>query len=238
MGLLDDLRRRDPAGLHHFLWSNHLACAASYEISKRFGASNLNPSRLILFREIIDHLGRSGLNPAVEIQSVFEIGCSVGHLLRHIELDVFPSALTLHGLDIDERAIAAGMDHLQSVKSRVKLFAADVTAAGRVMSDQIYDLTLCCGVLMYMSEAIAEEAIRLMLSHTSRLVGIICLDGPEFDGVMSANSVTRSHDGAFLHDVHRMVQRAGGRIVCSKRVGAEISGSSPSNVILAEPPGV
>jgi hypothetical protein len=45
MGMLDDLRRNDPDGLHRFLWSNHLAYAASYEIKRRFGVSKLNPSR-------------------------------------------------------------------------------------------------------------------------------------------------------------------------------------------------
>jgi hypothetical protein len=236
IGLLDDLRRRDPEGLHRLLWSNHLAYAGSYEVSKRFGASNLNPSRLLLFSEIVEHLCSQGLNPLVDIRSIFEVGCSVGHLLRHLEVDVFPSAQVLHGLDIDEYAIEAGMHHLRSVNSRAKLYAADVTAAGQIMGHHAYDVILCCGVLMYMSEAIAEHTIRVMLSHASRLMAIICLAHPESTEATSEASVTRSHDGAFLHNVERMITRAGGRIVRSKWVGTETSGSSPSYLILAEPP--
>src|SRR5580765_7361917 len=49
MGMLDHLRRRDPVQFHRFLWSNHLAYARTYEIPARFGASNINPTRHILF---------------------------------------------------------------------------------------------------------------------------------------------------------------------------------------------
>src|ERR1044072_4799706 len=49
MGMLDDLRRRDPVALHRFLWSNHLAYAASYEVPRRFGDANINPTRHALF---------------------------------------------------------------------------------------------------------------------------------------------------------------------------------------------
>jgi hypothetical protein len=49
MGMLTDLGRRDPIALHRFLWSNHLAYAASYEAPHRFGASNINPTRHALF---------------------------------------------------------------------------------------------------------------------------------------------------------------------------------------------
>jgi hypothetical protein len=43
MGMLHDLHRNDPVGFHRFLWSNHLAYARTYEIPRRFGASNINP---------------------------------------------------------------------------------------------------------------------------------------------------------------------------------------------------
>src|SRR5258705_13827524 len=76
IGMLDDLRRKDPDTLHRFLWSNHLAYAATYEISRRFGPSNLNGSRRILFDEMRSYLLSHGFDPGKRVRSVFEIGCS------------------------------------------------------------------------------------------------------------------------------------------------------------------
>jgi SAM-dependent methyltransferase len=235
IGLLDDLRHRDPEALHRFLWSKHLAYARTYEVSRRFGASNVNPSRHILFNEMAAYLSRQGVDPRMDIRSIFEVGCSTGHLLRHLESEVFPSAQVLHGLDIDQYAIGAGMAHLRSLNSRVKLFTADMTAVAQIMGDQAYDVVLCCGVLMYVREDIAEQTIRAMLSRAHRLMGIICLAHPKSKGSTSNVSVARFHDGAFMHNVHRMIVRSGGRIVCSRWVGTEVSGSSPSHAILAVP---
>jgi hypothetical protein len=236
MGLLADLRRRDPDALHRFLWSNHLAYAASYEIPKRFGPSNINPSRRILFSEIVTHLRSQGINPQADIRSIFEVGSSMGYLLRHLEVEVCPAAEVLHGLDIDEYAVETGMAYLGALESKVKLFAGDMAMAEQVMGNQFYDLILCCGVLMYVNEATAQEVVRAMFRHSTCLVGIICLADPDCHKAAPSRSITRSQDGAFIHDVDEMVRRAGGRVVSSRLVGTDISGSSSSYVILAEPP--
>src|SRR5262249_3822932 len=76
IGMLDDLRRRDPDALHRFLWSNHLGYAASYEVPCRFGATRLNPSRRILFSDMVDHLRSRGIDPRLDVRSIFEVGCS------------------------------------------------------------------------------------------------------------------------------------------------------------------
>ncbi len=236
VGMLDDLRRRDPDALHRFLWSNHLAYAASYEIPKRFGAPNINPSRHLLFRDILAYLSASGVDPREDVRSVFEIGCSMGYLLRHLEAEVFPSAAVLHGIDIDRHAIEAGTAHLGSLQSKVKLFAADMAAAEHVMGGREYDLVLCCGVLMYVNQKTAEQVVRTMFSHARRLVGLICLAHPRGEHARPAASEVRELDGALIHDVGSMIRRANGRVVSSKWVGTSTSGSSPSYVILAEPP--
>jgi hypothetical protein len=140
MGMLDDLRRRDPDAFHRFLWSNHLAYARSYEVSRRFGAHRLNPSRHILFDDMVRHLRARGVDPRTHIGSVFEVGCSMGYLLRHLETEVCPAAEILHGLDIDAHAVETGMQHLSSLRSKVKLFAADLADAPRVMAGRSYDL--------------------------------------------------------------------------------------------------
>jgi hypothetical protein len=54
--MLTDLRRHDPVAFHRFLWSNHLAYAASYEVPHRFGASKINPTRHALFDGMSTHL--------------------------------------------------------------------------------------------------------------------------------------------------------------------------------------
>jgi 2-polyprenyl-3-methyl-5-hydroxy-6-metoxy-1,4-benzoquinol methylase len=236
IGMLDDLRRRDPDALHRFLWSNHLAYAATYEVSRRFGPSNLNPSRRILFDEMHSHLLSHGFDPGKKVRSILEIGCSMGYLLRHLEVEVFPSAETLHGIDIDEYAVTTGMAHLSSLQSKVKLSVADMAAADRVIGDRTYDLVLCCGVLMYVNERTADEVVRLMCSRANCLVGIICLAHPEDHRTAPVRSAKRSSDGAFIHDVDQMIRRAAGTIVRSTFIGTEISGSSPSYAILAVPP--
>jgi SAM-dependent methyltransferase len=233
MGMLDDLRRHNPDALHGFLWSNHLAYAKSYEISDRFGASNVNPSRRILFDDITGHLRSRGLDPRRDIRSVFEVGCSMGYLLRHLEVEVFPSSSTLHGLDIDSYAIETGQKHLRSVQSRVKLHLTDMAAAEDVMGNRIYDVVICCGALMYVNESRAAHVVRTMLLHSGHLVGLICLAQTGQGHASRQRSETRVSDGAFIHDVDGMIHRAGGRVLSSKWIGSSTSGSSPAYVILA-----
>jgi SAM-dependent methyltransferase len=232
MGMLHDLHRRDPVGLHRFLWSNHLAYAQTYEVHQRFGAANINPTRHLLFRNLTEHLRARGADPGKDVQSVFEVGCSMGYLLHHVEKEVFPSATILHGIDIDEYAVRTGSAHLSSLGSRVQLFAADMESAEDVMSGRKYDLVLCCGVLMYVNEAIAEKVVRTIFANAGRLVGLICLarlaDECGCPGV-------RTSDGAFIHNVDQMIRRAGGRVVSADWVDTSVSGSSPSHVIVAEP---
>ena len=236
LGMLDDLRRRDAGAFHRFLWSNHLAYAATYEVDQRFGEENLNPSRRILVQNIDSYLRSRGADPAANIRSVLDVGCSMGYLLRHIEVGLCPSAEILHGLDIDEYAIQAGMAHLSAVQSNVKLFAGDMADARRFAGGRSYDLILCCGVLMYSDEDTAYEVVRTMLAAAGYLVGIIALANPAESGSRGGRSTARPSDGAFIHDVKGMISRAGGKVVGSQRIDTDVSGSSPSFAILAEPP--
>jgi 2-polyprenyl-3-methyl-5-hydroxy-6-metoxy-1,4-benzoquinol methylase len=229
MGMLTDLRRRDPVALHRFLWSNHLAYAARYEISHRFGASKINPTRHALFDSISAHLRSRGLDAGSEIRSVLEIGCSQGYLLRHLETTMFPSATILHGLDLDAHAIRTGSEHLNSLGSRVKLFAADMEASETIIGSETYDVVLCCGVLMYVNPDIAEKVVRMMFARVVRLVGLICL------APVNGRHGVRASDGAFVHDMDPLIHKAGGRVLSSCWIGTSTSGSSPSHVIVAEP---
>jgi SAM-dependent methyltransferase len=229
MGMLTDLRHSDPVALHRFLWSNHLAYAARYEAPHRFGASKINPTRHVLFNSISAHLRSRGIDAGREIRSVLEIGCSQGYLLRHLETTMFRSATILHGLDLDAHAIKTGSEHLDSLGSRVKLFAADMEMPEKIIGGGIYDVVLCCGVLMYVNPIIAERVVRMMFSRAVRLVGLICL------APLKGQHGLRESDGAFVHDMDSMIDRAGGKVLSSRWIGTTTSGSSPSHVIIAEP---
>jgi len=235
MGLLDDLRRTDPDALHRFLWSNHLAYAARYQVSRKFGRHNINPTRRLLFRQMHDYFRARGIDPHHQVRSVFEVGCSMGYLLRHVEEEIFPRAGILHGLDIDRHAIESGMAHLNGLDSRVRLHHADLENTARMMAGRKYDVVFCCGVLMYVNQQMAQEVIRTMFRHARWLVGMICLAPPEGDRAPTGASSPRDSDGAYIHDVKHMIREAGGRTVFSEWIGTKVSGSSPSHVILAEP---
>jgi SAM-dependent methyltransferase len=230
MGMLEDIRRRDPTALHRFLWSNHVAYATTYEVGQRFGPDRINLTRHMLFHNIGDLLRSRGMDPSKEIRSVLELGCSAGYLLRHLETEVFPSATVLHGIDIDCHAIQSGAAHLNGLGSKVELFAADLESADRIIGDRTYDIALCCGVLMYLSEAIAEKLVRTMLIHAGNVIGLICLPFQD----RQERSPVRASDGAFVHNVGMMIDRAGGRVISSSLVDAETPGVNPSHLILAE----
>jgi SAM-dependent methyltransferase len=235
MGALADLRQQNPEVLHRFLWSNHLAYAARYEVAQKFAPQHLNPTRRILFRQILAYFRSRGLDAREQIRSVLEVGCSLGYLLRHIELHMFPEAAPLHGIDIDRYAVETGKSYLRSVNSRVELFEADMTRTGEITGNRPYDLVLCCGVLMYVNEKTARETLGTMFALSRRLAGIICL-APGANREATPSSEIRNVDGAYVHDIHRMIRESGGSLVSSTFVDTATSGSSPSHVVLATPP--
>ena len=102
--LLRDFADLDPNEFHRFLWSHHLAYAETYDVSSRFGPAHLHPSRQIFFEGLVGALARRGIAPTA-VRSVFEAGCSLGYLLRHLETEAFTSATLLEGNDIDRFAV-------------------------------------------------------------------------------------------------------------------------------------
>ena len=115
--LLQDFARSDPDGFHRFLWSNHRGHAGTYEVAQRYGDENIEPTRRILFEEICSALRTRGVTPERDVRSVFDAGCSLGHVLRMAETRVFPSAVELRGVDVDSYAIHTGSAYLQQIGS-------------------------------------------------------------------------------------------------------------------------
>jgi SAM-dependent methyltransferase len=231
--LLADLKTEDPNAFHRFLWSRHLAYAASYEVTGQFGSANIDPTRHILLKDIAAHLRSNGLDPARDIQSVFDVGCSLGHVLRYVETDIFPAASTLRGLDIDDYAVKTGTSHLRRLNSRIELTTADMVKTDSVMGQQHYDVVLCCGVLMYLDEKEARGVVRTMISHAKHAVGIICLGHPHIDNAFLNHSGIRPFDGSFIHNLDRMILQAGGRVISRRWGEVSTRGGSSACIVVA-----
>ncbi len=72
---------------------------------------------------------------------------------------------------------------------------------------------LCTGVLMYLTEQPAAAAVKTMLRHTDVLVALAGLAHPEIDNRELQRSTVRRDDNSFIHNLDRMVEAAGGRVL-------------------------
>ena len=218
MTIIRDWAEKDNNAFHLFLWTQHLGYAKFNEITNDYGADNLILTRRMLFEEIKKCLlFRSG---TMNVDSVFEVGCSSGYLLRYIETDLFPRAKVLDGIDIDNYSLEKGRAYLQACKSKIRLIHADMRDLDNVMKGDKYDLILCAGVLMYLDEQAAASVVKSMLSHSKVLVAIACLAHPTIDNSKLERSEPRKLDGALMHNIDAMVQKVGGTIVHRRWEGA------------------
>jgi len=239
--LLRDFARTDPMRFHQFLWEHHVgghAYGKTYEIAYRFGEENLKPSRRELCEMLRTELSARGIAPENQVQSVFDVGCSLGYMLHFLETQVFPSATCLQGLDVDRYAVTAGNEHLRRVESKVALLAGEISDLDSVMGKRKYDVILCCGVLMYLDEEAAASAIQTMLAHTQKILGVISLADPRIDNAQLPQSYARTEDLGFVHNVDRMVRKAGGQVINRKWTGPEEAtrySRNPPLFTLAEP---
>ena len=234
--MVRDLAERDVSGYHRFLWANHLGYAETYEPEARFGAERVHPSRLLLFDDLRRVLSGRGVG-ANDVHGVLEVGCSMGYLLRHLETDVFPSAETLEGIDIDAYAVSRGAEVLAREGSRVRLMEGDASALPRLAGSRRYDVVLCAGVLMYLRETEAAEAVAAMLERASGLLVLAGLAHPERDNADLPASVPRERDRSLVHNLDAMVERAGGRVVFRRWEGARQVDGNTLYFVFAEPAG-
>lgn len=225
--LLRDYAEREPDQFHRFLWSHHLGYAETYEIERRFGEERIHPTRRMLFDDLARVLRERGTDPERDIHSVFEVGCSLGYLLRFLETGLFRSAEVLEGMDIDRYAVEAGSTHLATLGSRVRLHHGDMAALEEILDGRRFDVLLCAGVLMYLQEAPAAAVVASILRHTGRLAAFAGLAAPGNDNRELAASTPRTRDGTFIHNIDRMVERVGGRVVFRRWEGAsEVDGNT------------
>jgi SAM-dependent methyltransferase len=219
--ILRDWADKDADAFHRFLWTNHLVYARWYEKSNEFGPENLRITRRMLFQDIGDCLLRNGINPSTDVKSVFDVGCSSGFLLRYMETNVFPAANILEGNDIDGPAIARGEAYLKDHGSKIHLMNADMAKLEQIMNGSKYDVVFCSAVLVYLHESAAAEVVKSMLNHCNCLVAIYSIAHPSIDNSKLEYSETRSSDGVFFHNIDKMVENAGGKIVYRRWEGSK-----------------
>lgn len=232
--LVRDLAERDLNAYHRFLWSNHLAYARTYEPDVRFGPDHIHPTRHLLFGELRGVLNERGMDPARDVGSVLEVGCSMGYLLRHAETGVFPAARILDGMDIDGYAVQRGREVLRRAGSRVRLAVGDAVHLPGTFSHAAYDVVLCAGVLMYLRERDAQAAVDAMLARTGGVLALAGLAHPQRDNASLTASVPRERDRSLIHNLDAMVQRAGGRVVRRRWDGARRIGGNTVYFVFAE----
>lgn len=232
--LLRDVAERDPDAYHRFLWAHHLGYAETYEIPRRFGAGNVNETRRLLFADLQRFLVDRGMDPARGVRSVFEVGCSMGYLLRFLETDVFPGAVTLEGIDIDRYAVRAGGAWLAQQGSKVRIATADMAELAAVEGERRFDIVVCAGVLMYLRQDAAAGVVRAMLSRTDRVLVLAGLAHPERDNGEMAASDVRRKDGTFIHNFDAMVRAAGGRVSYRRWEGPRIVDGNTIYFVFAE----
>lgn len=220
--LIRDLAVKNINEYHKFLWSSHLGYAATYEVALRFGHENVKESRKMFFSDLNDNLIKLGICPSRDITSVFEVGCSLGYQLRHMETDLFSSAARLEGIDIDAYAIQSGSRYLKSIGSKVQLMCADMEELDSLMGSKMYDIIVCSGVLMYLNENVAARVVDTMMSHTKIMLAFTGLAHPDIDNSQLRRSVARDNDQSFIHNIDSMVKKAGGDVIARRWEGSKL----------------
>ena len=233
--LLRDLAQHDPVAFHQYLWANHLAYASRYDLG-RFAPGALEADRGLLFELLSEELRRQGLDPAEDLHSLLDVGCSTGFLLRHAETAVFPSTRELVGIDIDAQAVATGNARLRQLDSRAELMVAGMEELDAVLPGRCFDAVICCGSLMYLDEARAAQTVASLLGHADRVVGLIDRAHPHHDNRTLGRSAVRSLDETWIHNLDHMVLAAGGRVTSRQWQPSGEPADRGVYVVIAVPP--
>ena len=231
--LLRDYLETAPNEAHRFLWAHHLAYARIYEVDQKFGAERIKPSRRMLFEDLRQYLEATGVDPATDVHSVFEVGCSLGYLLRHLETTMFTGATSIEGVDIDRYAIEQGNRHLAAAGSSIRLRTADVADVDLLLDRQTIDVILCAGVLLYLPEADAAQVVSSIVRHVGTVAVFSGPAHPDRDNGTLDASTRREGDATFVHNIDRMVVAAGGTVAWRRYEGSKQFGGNTIYFVLA-----
>ena len=224
MALIRDWAEHDANEFHRFLWSQHLGYAWYYETKHSFGKQNLVLTRQMLFEDLKVFTEKHSelQKEPVDFQSVFEVGCSSGYMLRFIETDLFPAAKVLEGIDIDRQALELGRKYLHQHKSKINLIESDMSEIDLLLGKRKFDLILCTGVLLYLNENVAKDVVRSMLKHCNKLLVIKELAHPTVDNSKLEHSEFRQTDKTFIHNIDRMISASGGKVFFHRWEGSKL----------------
>jgi 2-polyprenyl-3-methyl-5-hydroxy-6-metoxy-1,4-benzoquinol methylase len=231
--ILRDWAENDPNAFHRFFWKQHLSYAKFHEESNAFENRELLLTRKMLFAQLRKCWEAS--EQKREVNSIFEVGCSQGFMLRYLETKLFPAAKVLEGIDIDDYALRAGSAYLKSHGSKIRLIHADMADIDLVTKEKKYDIIMCLGVLMYFSQQAATNVVNSMLSHCNGLVAIADLAYPSLDNNQLEHSEIRLSDGVHIHNIDMMIQIAGGEIVYRRWEGPKLFGGQCVYFVFSRP---
>jgi SAM-dependent methyltransferase len=216
--LIRDLGAKDPMAFHKFAWEHHLALYGRwYDSLEMFHARKLNGTREanhLFMDDLTRVLSELGFVNDSRIQSVLDVGCSLGYVLRQLETDMFPDAESMVGIDIDREATRVGRQYLQGVGSRVELIQGDLAKIGTLISDRKFDFSLATGSLSYLSGDDASAAVGQILDRTRKLVALVGLanrSGPNRSLIGSAFVGERG--SLWVHNFESMINQYGWKVV-------------------------
>jgi SAM-dependent methyltransferase len=208
-GLVRDLEVLDPKRFHKFKWAHHHGSYAdTYEPELLFSARKLNGTERA-YQAFVEDL-RAALRPmdhAARLESVLDVGCSVGHVLHALETDVLGEASTLIGIDIDRHAIESGRAWLAG-RSKIRLLCGDLEDLDGLVGAQSFDFSFAAGSLSYLTESDAAASVRTILSRTERVAAFVGLANPGRSNAELGGSVLR-HRSMWAHDFGAMARDCG-----------------------------
>ena len=217
--LVRDVAQSNPEAFHRFIWTNHIGPAQMYERANPFDSSRLLTTRRMIFDDITQQLKIRCIDPQQDVTSVYDVGCATGHILRYMETEIFPSAERLVGIDIDSHAIIKGNSLLREAGSKVKLICADLANLERYLADEQFDIIVCTGVLVCLSEELAGKLVDVMLKHARLMVALSGPAHPTVHNAQMTRSLLRQDGGGLIHNFDAMVRNAQGKVLFQRWEG-------------------
>ena len=237
LAILSDWRVRDPKAFHKFFWTQHLyEYGRPYESLELFEFDKMEPSRRLFLSDLRSALAQLDIPEEDRNLSVLELGCSMGYLIRNVELEVLPAAKRLVGVDLDPKAIELGKAYLAAVGSDVVLLQGDIEEQDDLLGKERFDVSILAGVLSYLDEKDARTVLGKLLARTDRLVAFAGLADRSCDNRNLEKSLeSPERYNQWVHNVDAIVQELGGEVIRRRWEGAKLFNGQTVYFVFAVP---